>query len=187
MNLIPLSDMGGFYILVIFGLVYGVIAFIITVLVETFIMKNYYEFPFRNRLGYSLVMNLVSLGLGIPLLSFIENHENSGWGSSLFTYWYHILIPINWIIVSFLLTILIEFVCLGVLLTVFKHIRIDPFRKKPPVPVGTMTNGFWPAEETMHPLKDIFLFIFFANLASYAITFTIPLVIGYLLVIITRV
>jgi len=71
MNDMRLYDMGNMYLLVIYGFISGIIAFIVTVILEAVIMKKFFPFSIKVRLGYSLVMNLVSVSLGVLYLSFL--------------------------------------------------------------------------------------------------------------------
>jgi hypothetical protein len=73
------------------------------------------------------------------------------------------------------------------LFKIFEHMRFQPYRKTmQEVPSVLEKPGFWPPDTKRYPLIDLFLFSVVSNLASYAITFTAPYVLGLFILMIKR-
>jgi hypothetical protein len=186
MNNTSLTDMGNLVILLVFGLVWGVFAFLITVFIEALIMKRFFKVKLLKRLGYSFIANLSSIVIGLPFFSALSFTEGS-----FFEYWFFTFLsplnePVKWLLSSFVVTVLVEFLCLAILLKIFDHIRLLPAKKQK----GKETTGvldkysFWPPERYENHLKDIFIFSILANLVSYTITLIAPYFLLFLFTII---
>jgi hypothetical protein len=135
-------------------------------------------------MGYTLIMNLISITLGIPLVSSLGSHDIAPVDFSLVAYWAHFMLPVKWIILSFVMTVLIEFMCLVIILKVFEHIRLIPPRIMQEAAHESARPDFWPPSKINNPLIEIFKFSITANLASYVLTFTAPYVVALFLFVI---
>ncbi len=201
------GDMAGYGQILIYGFVYGLFAFIFTVLIEAWMMRRFIHIKAFRRVCYSLTMNFVSLFLGIPFLILLWPREATSFGGPLLVVWDHFYLPLNldyaftplvWILTALAFTIVIEFLCLAALFKVFEHMQFRPTHKKPEQSVDPSHQSFWPSEKGkslikdinkssivanlasyFRPFKDIAKFCVAANLTSYAITFTAPYVIGF--------
>jgi len=73
LSTIILADMSGIWFLLIFGAIAAVIFFVVTVLLESIALKLLKWNTYWRSLGASLLMNLASLLIGIPLTLLLIN------------------------------------------------------------------------------------------------------------------
>ena len=152
MNYLPLQDMGGFVILIYLGLAAGLIAFIVTVFLEANIMKRYFPYSLKSRLGYSFTISFISFVTGIfalPLYDLLYKDGLADYGP--YGWRAHIGWPIQLVLFTFLVTVVIEFICLAVLLYWIRHIRLWYPLDEPAVYDKRPKSTFWPAEKKEAP------------------------------------
>jgi hypothetical protein len=182
-----LYDMGNLYLLAVFGMVYGIFSFIITVVIEAGIMRKIYSFRYLRCFGYSLVINFMSAAAGIPLM-FIESiyDQFSSEGSSFFYVWVHVpvMVTFSWILISFVVTVLIEYLSLLVMIRMQEHKREKAQTIHIKGSEAPNKQSFWPTDIDKVSKSKIISFSLAANLASYIITFTAPFGIAFLIFLI---
>ena len=98
---IPLFNMGNLFILLIFGVGLGILSFIVVVIVEASVMKQFFNFPLRQRMKYSLIVNLVTATAGYFYVEYIA-------------FRYEGFFKLGFI--AIILTIIIEYICLLLLI-----------------------------------------------------------------------
>lgn len=156
----------------VFGSIFGVLAFIITVLVEAALMKRFFsDLSFKRCSWYSLLVNLLSSLLGMPIAYLFSNTTTHTFNTILdfFAELFMIFVTLSlyspkfiisvmgwWLVLAFVITLISEFVF-------FKY-----FLKS-------------------KSIQEIVKFTVVANLASYAITTVLAFVAPFFLFLYTQI
>jgi hypothetical protein len=143
-----LYDMCNLYLLAIFGMVYGIFSFIVTVVIEAGILRKIYSYRYLRCFGYSLVINFISAAAGIPLMFFVNSYDRFTSEGSFFYVWVHVpvMVTFSWILISFVVTVLLEYLSLLVLIRIQEHKRE---KAQYPHKTGsgvTKKLSFWPTD-----------------------------------------
>ena len=149
----------------IFGIGYAGLAFVIATWLETMIMKSYfheanhYPLSFRKRIRYSLIINIISTILGIPIAwlvsldIFVPSTIGDHLLAVMWVFTLSAIAPIlifgwlKWIACAFVVSVVSEFAVL------FALLRPEP-----------------------HTKKEVLTFSFQSNLISYAVIIILPFV-----------
>ena len=172
-----LCDVYHVYIGALFGWIWGIIAFIITVGIEAGIMRKFFHLSGHRCIGYSFIVNLVSIVIGIPILSLTPHYDLNNFVIAFFVQWSHmpLLMSVPFIILTFCVTVVIEFFVMALLIRIpeYKRLRSNQTRH--------VVSKFWPENIDRISLFSIFGYSFVSNLASYFITF-----IGTMIIVISQ-